>query len=217
LYAAAQSSAVSRQDAEGGGDAEPALDGIDREKARRGARLLLEAIGEDPDRATLAETRERRLPETLATLSEGYRATEKPTLRTFPADGADELVIKTGIPVYSLCEHHMLPYYGRAHVAYRPDGAVVGLSKLTRYVRWRSRRLTTQEALTRDVASGLADELGVDAVLVEVEARHLCEAMRGVETASTTRSRAAAGDPTDAERRRFDRAVERPDGSAGGR
>jgi len=216
LYAAAQASGVSRQDA---GDAEegPAADGIDREKARRGARLLLEAIGEDPDRATLAETRERRLPETLETLSEGYREAEKPTLRTFPADGTDELVIKTGIPVYSLCEHHVLPYHGRAHVAYRPDGAVVGLSKLTRYVRWRSRRLTTQEALTRDVATGLADELGVDAVLVEVEARHLCEAMRGVETASTTRSRAAAGDPTDAERRRFDRAIARPDGSAGGR
>lgn len=209
---------MSRQDAGGAGGGEPTPDGIDREKARRGARLLLEAIGEDPDRATLAETRERRLPETLETLSEGYREAEKPTLRTFPADGsdgADELVIKTGIPVYSLCEHHVLPYHGRAHVAYRPDGAVVGLSKLTRYVRWRSRRLTTQEALTRDVATGLADELGVDAVLVEVEARHLCEAMRGVETASTTRSRAAAGDPTDAERRRFDRAIERPDGSAG--
>lgn len=203
---------MSRQDAGGTGDGESPPDGIDREKARRGARLLLEAIGEEPDRATLAETRKRRLPETLETLSEGYRAAEKPTLRTFPAEGTDELVIKTGIPVYSLCEHHLLPYHGRAHIAYRPDGAVVGLSKLTRYVRWRSRRLTTQEALTRDVATGLADELGVDAVLVEIEAHHLCEAMRGVETKSTTTTRATVGEPTENERERFQAAVDRTEG-----
>lgn len=176
--------------------------GIDTEKARRATRMLLEAVGEDPDSEHLAETWQRRVPETLATLTEGTREQAKPDLRTFDAD-AEELVVKTGIPVYSLCEHHMLPYHGVAHVAYRPSDEVVGLSKLPRYVRWQARRLTMQEELTRDIATGLDDELGAEAVLVEISATHLCEAMRGVETATMTTTRATAGDPTDDERRQF--------------
>ncbi|AGN02385.1 GTP cyclohydrolase I [Salinarchaeum sp. Harcht-Bsk1] len=102
---------------------------IDLEKARRGTRLLLEAIGEEPNEAPLTETFERRGPEILATLTEGTRETAKPDLRTFEAD-ADELVVKTEIPIYSLCEHHLLPFFGVAHIDYRPGEEIVGLSKL---------------------------------------------------------------------------------------
>ncbi|WP_415380492.1 GTP cyclohydrolase I [Halosimplex sp. TS25] len=175
---------------------------IDYSKAQEGARLLLEAVGENPDEGSLQDTWERRVPETFETLTEGTRAEAKPTLRTFDAT-SDDLVIKTGIPMYSLCEHHLLPYHGTAHVAYRPDEEVVGLSKLPRYVRWQSRRLTMQEELTTDIAHGLADELGADAVIVEITATHLCEAMRGVETATETTTRTTVGELTDSERERF--------------
>ena len=180
---------------------------IDYEKAQRATRMLLEALGEDPDRDGLEDTCQRRMPAAFETLTEGQRADAKPELRTFDSGGAD-LVIKTGIPVYSLCEHHMLPYHGVAHVAYRPDGDVVGLSKLARYVRWQSRRLTVQEGLTRDIAEGLATEIGTDAVQVEMTATHLCEAMRGIETATETTTQATVGELTDNEQRRFRSAVD---------
>jgi GTP cyclohydrolase I len=182
--------------------------GIDAEKARRATKLLLEAIGEDPEAEELVDTWQRRVPSMMETLTEGSRDGDKPTMRTFTAE-SDDLVIKTGIPVYSLCEHHLLPYHGTAHVAYRPDGHVVGLSKLIRYVRWQSRRLTVQERLTRDIATGLAKEIDAESVLVEIEASHLCERMRGVETATQTTTRAEHGDPTERERNRFTDAITR--------
>ncbi|MEF8756689.1 MAG: GTP cyclohydrolase I, partial [Halobacteriales archaeon] len=111
---------------------------IDWTKAQEGVRMLLEAIGENPEAEPYPQTWQRRVPDVLASLSEGLREEEKPAMRTFETD-ANDLVVKTGIPFYSLCSHHLLPYYGTAHVAYRPDGSVVGLSKLTRYVRWQSR------------------------------------------------------------------------------
>jgi GTP cyclohydrolase I len=179
---------------------------IDWEKAQEGTRLLLEAIGEAPDREGLEATWQRRVPALFETFSEGSRETDKPTMRTFSAD-QDGLVIKTGIPVYSLCEHHLLPYHGTAHVAYRPDDRVVGLSKLVRYVRWQARQPSMQEGLTHDIADGLASELDAAAVLVEIEATHMCEAMRGVETATTTTTRSTLGTPTATERERFAAAI----------
>lgn len=184
---------------------------IDQEKAQRGVRLLLEAVGEDPDSDALAETWQRRVPDAFAKLTEGQRETAKPTMRTFDAETTD-LVVKTGIPVYSLCEHHLLPFFGTVHLAYRPTGEVVGLSKLTRYVRWQSRQLTMQEQLTNDIASGLQEELDAGTVLVEMNATHLCEAMRGIETESTTTTRATVGEPNGTERERFQAAVNRTEG-----
>lgn len=181
--------------------------GIDHEKARHATRLLLEAIGEDPDDPTLSETWQRRVPETVETLTQGCRESEKPTLRTFDAE-TDGLVVKTGIPIYSLCEHHLLPYHGVAHVAYRPNDEVVGLSKLPRYVRWQARRLTIQEELTSDIAQGLDAELHPSTVLVEITATHLCEAMRGVETATETTTRATVGEPTESDQRQFQRTID---------
>ncbi|GAB3680458.1 GTP cyclohydrolase I FolE [Salinarchaeum chitinilyticum] len=183
---------------------EPTSDSeIDLEKARQGTRLLLEAVGEDPDEAPLTETWERRVPEMYETLTEGTRETAKPDLRTFEAE-TNEFVVKTEIPIYSLCEHHMLPFFGVAHIGYRPDEEIVGLSKLPRYVRWKSRRLTTQERLTADIAGGLYDELDPESVIVEVSATHLCEAMRGVETRTETTSRATGGELSDSDRTQFD-------------
>lgn len=185
-------------------------DTIDWSKAQEGVRLLLEAIGEDPDEGTLQDTWRRRVPAAMETLSEGTREADKPDLRTFSAD-TDDLVIKTSIPVYSLCSHHMLPYHGTAHVAYQPGDEVVGLSKITRYVRWQSRRLTMQEQLTTDIAEGLLEELGAAGVLVEIRATHLCEAMRGVETASTTTTSTTVGTVDSTDEQRFRDAIQRED------
>jgi len=181
---------------------------IDWEKAQKGTRLLLEAVGADPDQEHLQDTWQRRVPRAFETLTEGHREVAKPTMRTFPSEDSS-IVIKTGIPVYSLCEHHLLPYHGTAHVAYVPDGTVVGLSKLPRYVRWQSRRLTMQESLTRDIASGLRSEIGATGVIVEFTATHLCEAMRGVERATETTTRAVEGEVTTTAKRQFERAIDR--------
>lgn len=145
----------SEQDADYGTRANAAADplvGIDEQKARTGARLLLEAVGRNPEAAGVYDTWNRRVPAMLETLTRGMRPAAKPRMRTFDAE-TDGLVVKTNSPVYSLCEHHILPFHGVAHVGYRPGDEMVGLSKLVRYVRWQSRCPTTQEALTRDVAT----------------------------------------------------------------
>lgn len=183
---------------------------FNEEKAREGARLLLEAVGRDPDERSVSDTWMRRVPSMLETLTEGRRPEEKPTMRTFETE-TDGLVVKAGIPLYSLCEHHLLPFYGVAHVAYRPGESMVGLSKLARYVRWRSRRLTTQEALTSDIATGLADEISASDVVVEVTATHMCEAMRGVETSTTTTTRETVGELSTIDREQFRESVRRAD------
>lgn len=184
---------------------------IDWSKAQQGARLLLEAFGENPDRNGLKETWERRVPSAIETLSEGYQREEKPTMRAFE-NGGDNFVMKTGIPIHSLCEHHLLPYSGMAHLAYRPNGKVVGLSKLIRYVQWKSRRLTVQERLTQEVADGLAHELDTGTVMVELRATHMCEVMRGIETKTATTTRASVGTPTEIEREQFQNAIKQSGG-----
>lgn len=191
----------------GGERQSDSLEGVDHEKARRGTRLLLESMGYDPTREDLIETWQRRVPSILSSLTEGSRDKEKPSMKTFEAE-TDELVVKTGIPAFSLCKHHLLPYHGTVHLAYRPNGSVVGLSKLTRYVRWQSRQLTMQEQLTEDLANGIAEELGAEVVIVEMSMNHLCEAMRGVETETSTLTHATVGTPSERERDRFQKAIE---------
>ena len=183
-------------------------DGFDEEKARRGARLLLEAAGRDPDSAGLSDTWSRRVPEMFETLTEGSRPESGPVMRTFDAE-TDGLIVKTGIPLHSMCEHHMLPFQGVAHVAYRPGEEMVGLSKLIRYVRWQSRQLTTQETLTRDIAVGLSDELDAHGVVVEVTATHMCEVMRGIETETETTTREHVGTISEADRTQFRESIRR--------
>ncbi|WP_424000376.1 GTP cyclohydrolase I [Haloarcula salina] len=189
---------------------------FDEEKARRGARLLLEAAGRDPDSAGISDTWSRRVPDMLQTLTEGSRSESKPVMRTFDAE-TDGLVVKTGIALHSMCEHHMLPFHGVAHVAYLPGEEMVGLSKLIRYVRWQSRQLTTQETLTRDIAVGLADELDAHGVAVQVTATHLCEVMRGVETETKTTTRELVGTISEEDRTQFREAIRRDAGGSSGR
>jgi GTP cyclohydrolase I len=144
-------------------------------------RRMLQLIGEDPERDGLRHTPER-FEKALRFLTSGYHQDPKKLL-----NGAmfsvcyDQMVLVKDIEVYSLCEHHMIPFFGKCHVAYIPDKKVVGLSKIPRLVNMFARRLQIQERLTNQIASAIQQEISPLGVGVVVEARHLCMVMRGVE------------------------------------
>ena len=145
------------------------------------ARRMLQLIGENPERDGLRHTPER-FEKALRFLTSGYHQDPKKLL-----NGAmfsvcyDQMVLVKDIEVYSLCEHHMIPFFGKCHVAYIPDKKVVGLSKIPRLVNMFARRLQIQERLTNQIASAIQQEISPFGVGVVVEARHLCMVMRGVE------------------------------------
>ena len=148
---------------------------------RKSIRELLKQIGEDPEREGLVKTPER-VAESLRYLTSGYKKKPSAILRgAIFHENCDEMVIVKDIDVFSLCEHHMLPFYGKAHVAYIPDGKIIGLSKIPRLVEVFARRLQVQERLTHQIAATLFDSLQPKGVGVVIEALHLCMAMRGVE------------------------------------
>jgi GTP cyclohydrolase IA len=144
-------------------------------------RRILELIGEDPDRDGLRHTPER-FEKALRFLTKGYQQDQEKVL-----NGAmfsvcyDQMVLVKDIEVYSMCEHHMLPFFGKCHVAYIPDKKVVGLSKIPRLVNMFARRLQIQERLTNQVASAIQQKIAPLGVGVVIEARHMCMVMRGVE------------------------------------
>ena len=142
---------------------------------------LLEAIGENTDRQGLLRTPERAA-RALEFLTQGYRQNPEEIINgaIFDSD-ASEIILVKDIELYSLCEHHLLPFIGRAHVAYIPNGKVIGLSKVARIVDVFARRLQIQENLTTQIAEALMDALAPSGVAVVVEAKHLCMMMRGVE------------------------------------
>jgi GTP cyclohydrolase I len=144
-------------------------------------RGLLTALGEDPAREGLADT-PKRVEKSLRFLTSGYREDVDVMLNNalFTVD-YNEMVIVRDIDFYSLCEHHLLPFFGKCHVAYIPNGKVVGLSKIPRLVDIYARRLQVQERLTNQIASTLLDKINPLGVAVVTEATHLCMAMRGVE------------------------------------
>lgn len=144
-------------------------------------REMLSKLGEDPDREGLART-PHRVAKSMEFLTSGYRANLDDVLNeaVFNEPGADEMVVVRDIEVYSMCEHHMLPFFGKAHVAYLPAGKIVGLSKMPRIVDVFARRLQVQERLTIQVAQALEEILSPKGVGVVIEARHLCMMMRGV-------------------------------------
>lgn len=144
-------------------------------------RCILADLGEDPGRPGLRET-PRRVEESLKWLTRGYRMEPDEILNgaIYPSD-CDEMVLVRDVDFYSLCEHHLLPFFGRAHVAYLPRGRVIGLSKLARVVELFSRRLQVQENLTMQIARTIQDWLDARGVGVVVEANHLCMMMRGIE------------------------------------
>jgi GTP cyclohydrolase IA len=147
---------------------------------------MLRELGEDPAREGLVDT-PSRVARSLRSLTEGYGMDAHDAVgdALFEQD-YDEMVVVRDIPFYSLCEHHLLPFFGVAHVAYAPQGRVVGLSKIPRLVDVYAHRLQLQERMTRQIAEGLAEVTQPGGVAVVVEGRHLCMEMRGVEKASQT-------------------------------
>lgn len=144
-------------------------------------RTMLAALGEDPDREGLVKTPER-VEKALRWLTRGYQLSVMDAVGDALFEEAhNSMILVRDIELYSLCEHHMLPFFGRAHVAYIPNGRIVGLSKLPRIVDIFSRRLQVQERLTDQIADAIMEVLEPHGVGVLVEATHLCMAMRGVE------------------------------------
>jgi len=147
---------------------------------------LLTQIGENPDREGLLKTPER-MERSMRFLTSGYRMNAADVVRdALFTEECDDMIIVKDIDLFSMCEHHMLPFYGKAHVAYLPDGKVLGLSKIPRVLEVFSRRLQVQERLTNQVANALEELLQPKGVAVVIEALHLCMAMRGVEKQNST-------------------------------
>ena len=151
------------------------------QKIEKLVRELLVELGEDPSREGLLKTPER-VARSLAFLTHGYREDLATVInQALFTQSTSSMVIVKDIEVYSMCEHHMLPFFGRCHIGYIPDGKVFGVSKLARLVDMYARRLQLQERLTEQISQVVMDEVGAKGVGVMIEARHLCMMMRGVE------------------------------------
>jgi GTP cyclohydrolase IA len=153
---------------------------VDLEKVARGVRLILEGIGEDPDRPGLKDT-PQRTAEMFAELTAGMHEDPQVHVVPLPGDKHDEMVIVKDISIASMCEHHLAPFVGKCHVAYIPrNGNILGLSKIARIAETFARRLQLQERLTTDIANTLYEGLKPLGVMVVIEAEHTCMTLRGV-------------------------------------
>ena len=159
-------------------DAEEGLSGFTTQEIYR---EIITRLGEDPERDGMIMT-PSRVEKSMSFLTKGYEQDPAKILRgaLFDVD-YDEMVIVKDIEMFSLCEHHMLPFFGKVHVAYIPNGRVIGLSKIPRLVEVFARRLQVQERLTRQIADAIQDAIAPQGVGVVIEARHLCMMMRGIE------------------------------------
>ncbi len=153
---------------------------VDRPRIERAVREILVAIGEDPDREGLRDT-PRRVAEAYEFLFAGLGEDPARHLSVGFLEDHREMVLMRDIPLHSMCDHHLLPFVGKAHVGYIPDGKVVGLSKLARVVEGYSRRPQLQERLTAQIADALHTQLGALGAIVVVETNHLCMTMRGIQ------------------------------------
>ncbi|CDM65304.1 GTP cyclohydrolase I FolE [Pyrinomonas methylaliphatogenes] len=161
-------------------EAPPARRQVDLGKIAQGVRLILEGIGEDPDRPGLRRT-PQRVAEMYAELTAGMDEDPHEYIVPLPGDTHDEMVIVKDIQIASLCEHHLAPFVGRCHIAYIPkDGRIIGLSKLARLADAFARRLQVQERLTSQIADTLYEALKPVGVMVVIEAEHTCMTVRGV-------------------------------------
>ena len=158
---------------------------MNQEKIKEAIVMLLEAIGEDPEREGLKETPDR-ISRMYGEICGGMDEDAAEHLsKTFTVSN-NEIVLEKDINFYSMCEHHMLPFFGKVHIAYVPDGKVVGLSKLARTVEVYARRLQIQEQMTAQIADAIMDNLHPQGVMVMCEAEHMCMTMRGVKKPGTT-------------------------------
>ena len=158
---------------------------IDREKIQAAIRLFIEGIGEDPNREGLQETPER-VAEMCEEIFAGIGQDSQSVIKVLKSEKYDEIVLLKDIPFYSMCEHHLLPFSGVAHVAYIPQGnRVTGISKLARVVNIEARRPQVQERLTTDIAESIMKALKPKGVLTIIEAEHLCMTMRGIKKPGT--------------------------------
>ncbi len=158
---------------------------VNQSKIEEAVRLFLEGIGEDPDREGLKET-PRRIGEMCNELFGGMEQDASEHMsKVFTADN-NEMVLEKDISFYSVCEHHFLPFYGKVHIAYVPNGKVVGLSKLARTVEVYARRAQIQEKMTSQIAEDIMKYLEPQGVMVMIEAEHMCMTMRGIKKPGTT-------------------------------
>lgn len=158
---------------------------MDMEKIEQAVRMILEAIGEDPQREGLLDT-PARVARMYAEIFCGLHQDPKQHLQVQFAEDHEEMVLVKDIPVYSMCEHHLVPFYGKAHVAYIPKGGkVTGLSKLARVVEGFAKRPQLQERLTSQIADSIMDMMRPRGVLVVIEAEHMCMTMRGIKKAGS--------------------------------
>ena len=158
---------------------------VDTERIEKAVKEILLAIGEDSDREGLKRTPER-VGKMYAELLAGMREDPKDHLRSVFTENYDEIVLLRNIPFYSICEHHLMPFIGSAHVAYLPTGMVLGVSKLARIVDCFARRLQTQERLTYQIADLIMDSLHPQGVAVVLEASHSCTTIRGIKKPGST-------------------------------
>jgi GTP cyclohydrolase I len=153
---------------------------VDLDKIEKGVRLVLEGIGEDPDRDGLLRTPER-VAQFYAELTEGMWIDPDEHIVPLPGDSHDEMVLVKDISIASVCEHHLAPFVGKVHIAYIPkNGRIIGLSKLARIAEIFARRLQVQERLTQEIAQTLFERLKPVGVMVVIEAEHTCMTLRGV-------------------------------------
>ncbi|WP_368389906.1 GTP cyclohydrolase I FolE [Sporolactobacillus mangiferae] len=153
---------------------------VDQEKIKKAVRMILEAIGEDPERSGLLET-PQRVARMYEEIFKGMKQDPKEYLSKTFDEAHEELVLVKDIPFYSMCEHHLVPFFGKAHVGYIPrEGRVTGLSKLARAVEAVAKRPQLQERLTTEVADSIVETLRPYGVIVVIEAEHMCMTMRGV-------------------------------------
>ncbi|MDX9714939.1 MAG: GTP cyclohydrolase I FolE [Dissulfurispiraceae bacterium] len=152
---------------------------MDKKKIIKGVRLMLEGMGEDISRPGITDTPER-VANMFADIFSGLDAPSEEILKPIPGESHDEMVLLKDIPFYSMCEHHLLPFIGKAHIAYVPDGSITGLSELVKALEHFAKRPQVQERLTAQLADMIMEKLKPQGCMVIIDADHLCMSMRGI-------------------------------------
>lgn len=152
---------------------------MDFEKIEKGVRLILEGIGEDISRPGIKDT-PKRVARMYAEIFSGLKTSDEDLLRTIEGETHDEMILLKDIPFYSICEHHLLPFFGKAHIAYIPSGKIVGISELVKALELLAKRPQVQERLTSQLADLILDKLKPKGCMVIIDAEHLCMSMRGI-------------------------------------